>query len=106
MSYSYNFYVYILASRHNGTLYIGVTNDLDRRVKEHKEGAIKGFTHKYSVHNLVYFEWFTQAKDAILREKELKGKKREYKMSLIAKENPEWRDLSVQKNLSGNNLYI
>ena len=89
-----SFYVYITASGKNGTLYIGVTSDLQRRVNEHKAGEIPGFTQQYRVHILVYYEEFHDMYSAITREKQLKKWKREWKISLIEKENPEWRDLS------------
>jgi putative endonuclease len=89
------FYIYILASKKNGTLYIGMTNDLVRRVYEHKSGFIEGFTKKYSINNLVYFESTTDVNEAILRKKRLKKWKRQWKIELIEKSNPEWRDLSV-----------
>jgi len=89
------FYIYILASKKNGTLYIGMTNDLVRRVYEHKSGFIEGFTKKYSINRLVYFESTTDVNEAILREKRLKKWKRQWKIELIEKSNPEWRDLSV-----------
>ena len=88
-----NYYVYILASKRNGTLYIGVTNNLIRRVYEHKEGIIEGFTKKYNVKMLVYFEWVTDANGAIKREKQLKKWNRKWKIELIEKNNPEWKDL-------------
>ncbi len=89
-----HFYVYILASRKHGTLYIGVTNDLYRRIYEHKKGVIKGFTEKYKTHILVYYEETANPTSAIEREKQLKAWHREWKINLIEKENPEWRDLS------------
>ena len=89
------FYIYILASKKNGTLYIGMTNDLVRRVYEHKSGFIEGFTKKYSINRLVYFESTTDVNEAILREKRLKKWKRQWKIELIEKSNPNWRDLSV-----------
>ena len=85
--------VYILASKPNGTLYIGVTSDLARRVWEHKSDAIDGFTKKYGVHSLVYYEMHDTMPDAILREKQLKHWNRAWKIKLIAEMNPEWRDL-------------
>jgi putative endonuclease len=88
------YYVYILASKRNGTLYTGITNDLARRVYEHKSGLIKGFTKKYSVNKLVYFESTNNVHAAILREKRLKKWKRQWKIELIEKLNPAWRDLS------------
>ena len=87
------YYVYILASKRNGTLYIGVTNNLIRRVYEHKQNIIKGFTEKYSVHNLVYFEKTADIESAILREKRMKKWKRQWKIKLLEEFNPEWRDL-------------
>ena len=87
------YYVYILASRKNGTLYIGITSDLVKRVWEHKEKAVKGFTRKYSVNRLVYYEIFDDSENAIKREKRLKEYKRQWKIDLIEKENPEWNDL-------------
>ena len=87
------YYVYIMASKRNGTLYIGVTNNLIRRVYEHKNNLIKGFTSKYGVHRLVYFESTSEVESAILREKQLKKWKREWKLELIEKINPEWKDL-------------
>ena len=87
------FYVYILASKRNGTLYIGMTNDLLRRVYEHKCGAVEGFTKKYSVHLLVWYEVADTASAAITREKQLKKWNRAWKIRLIEKLNPEWKDL-------------
>jgi len=88
-----NYYVYILASKKNGTLYIGVSSNLKKRIFEHKNNLIDGFTKKYKVHNLVYYEQTTDVKSAILREKRLKKWKRCWKLALIEKENPEWKDL-------------
>jgi len=90
------YYVYILASRKNGTLYIGVTNNLMRRVFEHKNGFIKGFTQKYNVHRLVYFEETPDIQSALKREKQLKKWRRQWKIDLIEKENPKWNDLFEQ----------
>jgi putative endonuclease len=87
------YYVYILASQRNGTLYIGVTNDLVRRISEHKNGQIEGFTKKYKVNQLVHFEDTNDISAAIEREKQLKKWKRAWKLKLIEEENPEWRDL-------------
>ncbi|MEW6051323.1 MAG: GIY-YIG nuclease family protein [Candidatus Zixiibacteriota bacterium] len=87
------YYVYILASKRNGTLYIGMTNDLARRVFEHKNKLTPGFTAHYGVHTLVYFESFGSPQDAIAREKQLKWWKREWKIALIERFNPSWRDL-------------
>jgi putative endonuclease len=88
-----NYFVYILASKRNGTLYIGVTNDLIRRVYEHKNDLVEGFTQKYGVHTLVYYEMFDDIENAILREKRLKKWNRKWKLELIEKDNPNWRDL-------------
>jgi len=87
------YYVYILASKRNGTLYIGITNDLIRRVYEHKNGLIEGFTKKHGVHRLVYFEETSDIESAIQREKRLKKWNRKWKLELIEKENPNWDDL-------------
>lgn len=87
------YYVYILASRRNGTLYIGVTNDLKRRVWEHKHNLVKGFTEEYGVHLLVYYEQFEDIEGAILREKRMKKWKRYWKIKLINDMNSAWDDL-------------
>jgi putative endonuclease len=86
-------YVYILASRIGGTLYIGVTNDLIRRVYEHRTGAVSGFTSEYGVYRLVYFEQFSDIENAIRREKRLKKWNRAWKIRLIEGVNPNWDDL-------------
>ncbi|MFC1726677.1 GIY-YIG nuclease family protein [candidate division KSB1 bacterium] len=88
-----NYYVYIVASKKNGTLYIGITNDLIRRIREHKEGKISGFTKKYEICNLVYFEEHNSINDAILREKKLKKWNRSWKIELIENLNKEWKYL-------------
>jgi len=88
-----SYWVYILGSRIGGTLYIGVTNDLVRRVYEHKAGAAPGFTNKYGVHYLLYYEQFSDIENAIRREKRLKKWNRTWKIQLIEKENPNWDDL-------------
>ncbi|TAH33421.1 GIY-YIG nuclease family protein [Candidatus Saccharibacteria bacterium] len=88
------YYIYILASQPLGTLYIGVTNDLQRRVYEHKNGIIEGFTKKYGVHQLVYFEATNSVEAAIKREKQLKKWERAWKVRLIEKANLYWKDLS------------
>ena len=90
---SKNYFVYILASKRNGTLYVGVTNDLGRRVWEHREGLVPGFTKKYEVTRLVYFEVFESIEAAIRRETRLKKYKREWKINLIQSRNLEWIDL-------------
>jgi len=87
------YYVYITASKRNGTLYIGVTSNLKKRIYEHKESIIVGFTKKYKVNKLVYFETTNDINSAILREKQMKKWKREWKLKLIEKENPCWIDL-------------
>ena len=90
------FYVYILASRYRGTLYVGVTNNLSRRMTAHKGGLVAGFTKKYKVHNLVYFEEFESILEARARERVLKRWRREWKFALIEKLNPNWRDLTAE----------
>ena len=90
--------VYILASGRNGTLYIGVTSDLARRVSEHRANVVEGFTQKYGVHRLVYIEFHDEMTDAILREKQLKKWRRAWKLELIEKANPTWRDLYEDLN--------
>ncbi|MBL8121789.1 GIY-YIG nuclease family protein [Candidatus Saccharibacteria bacterium] len=87
-------FVYILASTKNGTLYIGVTSDLIRRLDQHKAHAVEGFAQKYRVDQLVYVEQFTDISGAIAREKQLKKWNRAWKIELIEKYNPGWRDLS------------
>ena len=94
-----NYFVYILCSKRNGTLYIGVTNDLNRRAQEHRGKLIPGFTQKYSVTHLVYFEVFDSAMDAICREKCLKEWHRSWKLRLIEKSNPMWVDLLTSKTI-------
>ena len=85
--------VYILASKKNGTLYIGVTSNLIQRVWQHKNNQVAGFTEQHSVHMLVYFEQHEIMESAITREKQLKKWNREWKINLIEKENPQWNDL-------------
>lgn len=87
------YYVYILASQRNGTLYIGVTDNLVRRAWEHKNDLVKGFTEKYNVHLLVYYEQHQDIEQAILREKQLKKWKRKWKLDLIEEQNSNWKDL-------------
>lgn len=87
------YFVYILASKQNGTLYIGVTNNLERRIYEHRQGLVEGFTKQYGVHRLVHVETTSDVEAAITREKQLKHWKRDWKVALIEKENPEWDDL-------------
>jgi putative endonuclease len=88
------YYVYILASKRNGTLYIGVTNNLERRLYEHKNNLVEGFTNKYSVHHLIYYESANDINAALQREKQLKRWTRKWKIELIEKVNPDWCDLS------------
>lgn len=87
------YYVYILASKKNGTLYIGATGDLVKRVYEHKQNDVEGFTEQYNVHNLVYYEIYKDVNEAILREKRMKKWNRQWKINLIEKNNPQWVDL-------------
>ena len=87
------FYVYILASQRRGTLYIGVTTDLTKRVYEHKNGLVDGFTKEYGVHRLVYYEVMRDAETALSREKQMKKWNRVWKLKLIEEQNPEWLDL-------------
>ena len=87
------YYVYILASQRNGTLYIGVTSDLIKRVYEHKNNLVSGFTERYNVHTLVYFESTNDIDNAIRREIQIKKWNRDWKIELIEKNNPDWRDL-------------
>ena len=88
------YFVYILASR-SGVLYIGVTNDLEHRVAQHKSKLIPGFTARYNCNRLVWYDTFTDVNDAIAAEKRIKGWRREKKVSLIAEKNPAWRDMSL-----------
>ena len=88
------YFVYVLANRKHGTLYIGVTNDLIRRSYQHKLKAVQGFTKRYDVHKVMYFEVFDDPLSAITREKQLKKWNREWKIQLIEKENPGWVDLA------------
>jgi putative endonuclease len=90
------YHVYILASERNGTLYIGVTSDIAKRIHEHKNGMVSGFTSKYGVYKLVYFESTENVMSAITREKNLKKWKREWKLRLIEENNPLWKDLSLE----------
>ncbi len=88
-----NYYVYIMASKRNGTLYIGITNDLIKRTWQHKNNLADGFTKRYKCHTLVYYEQTNEVISAIEREKQLKKWKRKWKLDLIEKQNPEWQDL-------------
>ncbi len=87
------YYTYILTNKRNGTFYVGVTNDIMRRVFEHKEGRIAGFTKKYGLKMLVYYEIYEDVRDAIHREKLIKKWRREIKIEAIEKINPQWKDL-------------
>ena len=88
-----DYFVYLMASRKNGTLYVGVTNDLVRRVYEHRNGLLEGFTSRYAVHTLVWFESTPSITAAIHKEKQIKNWTRAWKVALIEKSNPAWRDL-------------
>ncbi|NNM60511.1 MAG: GIY-YIG nuclease family protein [Legionellales bacterium] len=87
------YFVYLLASKPNGTLYTGVTSNLIQRIFQHKEGLIEGFTKKYNVHQLVYYEAHSDINEAILREKKIKKWNRQWKINLIEQNNPHWIDL-------------
>ena len=87
------YYVYLLASKRNGTLYTGVTGDLIKRVYQHKNDQVEGFTKKYGVHILAYYEIHSDVTQAITREKQIKKWKRQWKLNLIEKHNPDWEDL-------------
>ncbi len=89
------YYVYIMTNKINTVVYIGVTNDIQRRLYEHKNELVDGFTKKYHLHKLVYNESYNDVKDALRREKQLKGWKRERKNALIQSVNPKWDDISV-----------
>ena len=91
-----NYWVYILASSPGGTLYVGVTNDLVRRTYEHREGLVAGFSRKYNVKSLVYYEAHDTIEAAIQREKNIKHWPREWKVDLIIRNNPDWSDLYSQ----------
>lgn len=92
---------YILASRKNGTLYTGTTGDLENRIFEHKQAEIEGFTKKYNIHRLVYYELHESPEHAIMREKQIKKWKREWKLRLIEEENPQWKDLYSEFDVPG-----
>ena len=92
------FWVYVIAGRKNGTIYIGVTSDLGRRAWEHREGAVAGFTSRHKVKRLVYYEEHLTAEAAIQREKNLKHWSRRWKIQLIESVNPDWNDLYLQLN--------
>ena len=88
-------WVYIMANRYRGPIYIGVTSDLVARLWQHREGAVEGFSKRYAVHRLVHFEMFDTMESAIKREKQLKNWHRDWKLNLITRENPDWRDLAI-----------
>ncbi|MGR3179796.1 MAG: GIY-YIG nuclease family protein [Candidatus Anammoxibacter sp.] len=88
------YYVYMLASKRNGTLYLGVTNNLERRMYEHKNSLVEGFSKKYKVYNLVYYEETNDIHAALEREKQLKKWNRKWKLALIERANPNWNDIA------------
>ncbi len=90
----HQYYLYMITNKKDGVLYIGVTNNLERRMLEHKNKLIKGFSSKYNLNKLVYFEIYQFINDAIRREKLMKKWKRQWKINLIVEENPNWNDLS------------
>jgi putative endonuclease len=90
-----HYYVYLLANWNNNVLYVGVTNDLERRIFEHKNKLVKGFTEKYNVHKLVYFEETGDVNAALAREKEIKKWRREKKDALVSSVNPQWTELTL-----------
>jgi len=90
----HQYYLYIITNKKNGVLYIGVTNDLERRMFEHKTKLIRGFSSKYNLDKLIYFETFQYINDAIKREKNMKKWKRDWKIRLIEEDNKNWTDLS------------
>ncbi len=92
------YYIYILANERNGTLYIGVTNSLIRRIYEHKHNLVEGFTKDHNIHRLVYYEEYNQIDNAISREKQMKKWNRKWKLQIIEKDNPGWRDLYEELN--------
>lgn len=89
------YYIYMLTSRNNTALYTGVTNDLVRRLQEHREGKVPGYTQKYCCRKLVYYEEYSDINQAIAREKQIKGFRREKKNELINSKNPEWKELFI-----------
>ena len=90
----HQYYVYIIINKKDGVLYIGVSNDLERKMFEHKNKLVKGFSSKYNLNKLIYFESYQFVKDAIKREKNLKKWKRDWKINLIVEDNADWIDLS------------
>ena len=97
------YYVYIVTNKNNSVLYIGVTNSLEGRIHAHRERLIEGFTKRYQAIKLIYFEDYPEARSAIAREKQLKGWRREKKISLIETLNPRWQDLFYTLVTEGNN---
>lgn len=93
MDFQRSYFVYILASKPYGTLYTGVTNKLMPRIQQHKDDALLGFTHRYGVHRLVYYEFHADITHAIKREKQIKRWRRAWKITLIERDNPRWSDL-------------
>lgn len=91
-----NFFLYIMTNKPDGVLYIGITNELERRVREHKQKQIKGFTYKYNLDKLVYFESFETYDEAFLKERRMKKWNREWKVNLINDKNPGWKDLAIE----------
>ena len=96
MCRDYNFWVYIVTNLHESVFYVGMTNDLARRVSEHRSGEVPGFTSAYRCRKLIYYEHCTHVQDAIAREKQLKKWSRQKKLALIATLNPRWRDLAPE----------
>jgi putative endonuclease len=92
----HNYYVYLLTNKHNTVLYTGVTNDLERRIYEHKHRIFEGFTKQYNLTKVVYYEYFEHIEQAIARDKEIKGWKRSRKNTLVESMNPDWNDLSEE----------
>lgn len=92
------FYIYILASKPYGTLYIGITSNLVQRIYQHQQGLVDGFTQKYNIHQLVYYEIYSEVREALIREKRLKKWNRQWKINLIEQYNPQWVDLSKGLN--------
>lgn len=88
-----NYYVYFITNKHDNVLYVGMTGNLEGRIETHRQGLVKGFTKKYNVYKLVYYEWFFDVNEAIIREKQIKNWRREKKDFLVNLENPEWKDL-------------
>ena len=93
---AHTYYVYLLTNWNNNVMYVGMTNNLERRMYEHKKKLLKGFTQKYNINKLVYFEETQEVNAAIMREKEIKKWRREKKDSLVNGENPQWKDLSLE----------